>query len=713
MQSRIALASAGVSIVLTTAERQLPSILHWGAALDVDDAAVEQLLLAREWMVVPNSPEDTLVEGVLLEARFGWMGKPGLIGSRHGLDWTPAWQLDEVLLDGRPVGPNLVCGGAGIVEYRASAAGLRLRLWVELLGCGLIRTSAEITNLAAEPFEVAELTLALPVPSVAREVLDFAGRWGGERYPQRRLLETGAHRRENRHGRTGADSAYVLSLGEPGFGYQDGEIWAVHTAWSGNHIHYAEREYLGAQVIGGGELLLAGETVLAQDQSYTTPWVFGNYAVGLDNQAARFHEYLRGLPSHPAGPPAVTLNVWEAVYFDHDIPRLLDLADRAAGLGVDRFVLDDGWFLGRRDDTAGLGDWVVDPAVWPEGLHPLANRVTELGMQFGLWFEPEMVNPDSNLAREHPDWLLQPAGRLPIESRTQQVLNLTIPATFEHVLTQVDAVLSEYPISYVKWDHNRDLIDAGTAPAGRPAVSKQTAAFYRLLDALRANHPKVEFESCSSGGARIDLEVLQRVQRVWVSDNIDSQDRQRMLWWTGQLLPMELMGSHVASGRSHTTSRWHDLNFRAATAVFGHLGIEWDLAQASPDEIAQLSGWIEWYKANRDVIATGRLVRIAMPEPGVYFKGVVGDRKAIYSLSMELPTNSANLGRLRFLGLEKDRRYRVTIIDKQLVPPLHRVPWERRSADLVLTGAQLGQVGLRAPQLQPATAVLFEFEVLQ
>jgi len=333
-----------------------------------------------------------------------------------------------------------------------------------------------------------------------------------------------------------------------------------------------------------------------------------------------------------------------------------------------------------------------------------------LGIQFGLWFEPEMVNVDSVLARAHPEWIMQPSGRLPIESRFQQVLNLSVDGAYQHVLGQMSSIFDEYAIDYVKWDHNRDLVDAGTAPHGRAAVHAQTVAFYRLLDELRDRYPHIEFESCSSGGARIDLEVLQRTERVWVSDNIDPEERQRMLLWTGQLLPPELMGSHIASGRSHTTGRWHDLDFRASTAVFGHLGIEWDLSIATDDETAGLGWWIDWYKRNRHVLLTGRVHRIDMPEPDVYFKGVVTRDKAIYSLSMLKVTDCISLGFLQFPGLEDDATYRVRMTERNPVAEQQRAPWQLQGVHVELSGRHLRTIGLRSPLLRPATAVLFELD---
>ena len=208
------------------------------------------------------------------------------------------------------------------------------------------------------------------------------------------------------------------------------------------------------------------------------------------------------------------------------------LVGRAARLGVERFVLDDGWFHARRTDTAGLGDWWVDRSVWPDGLKPLADAIHDHGMQFGLWFEPEMVNPDSDLYREHPDWVLQATGRLPLPHRNQQVLDLTNPDAFAHVLEQISTVLGECGVDYVKLDHNRDLLEAGTnTRGGAPAVHEQTVAYYRLLDTLRGRFPNIQWESCASGGGRIDLGVIEHVERVWTSDMTDALSRQRIQPW--------------------------------------------------------------------------------------------------------------------------------------------------------------------------------------
>ena len=296
----------------------------------------------------------------------------------------------------------------------------------------------------------------------------------------------------------------------------------------GAHTEPRERMLPGATTIGGGELLLPGEITLAEGESYATPWVYLAAAEAVWTTCRpSFTATCARCPHTPRSPRPVNLNVWEAVYFRHDFSKLTALADAAADLGVERFVLDDGWFAGRRTDQAGLGDWWVDEDVWPDGLHRLVDYVRGRGMQFGLWIEPEMVNPDSDLYRAHPDWILAAGHRVPPLQRHQLVLDLTRPEVTGYLLERIGGLLAEYEISYVKWDCNRDIVDAGSgARSGAPAAHEQAVAVYALLDELRRRHPGVEWESCAAGGGRVDLAILERVQRVWTSDMTDALARQ-------------------------------------------------------------------------------------------------------------------------------------------------------------------------------------------
>ncbi|GAA0925946.1 alpha-galactosidase [Pseudonocardia zijingensis] len=703
------LRAAGVSVVLGTAGGRLPAVLHWGADLgELTPADLVELGQAAAAATVPNDLDQVTRAGILAEHAAGWNGRPGLAGQRAGQAWSPLFTLTDLDVEHSAAG-----GGRVRATGHDAEAGLRVRLEVELLASGVLRQRATVEvpgDAPAEPFVVDGLGVTLPVPPEATELFDMAGRWGRERAPQRAPFVVGVHSRENRRGRTGPDAPLILAAGAAGFGFAAGEVWAVHVAWSGNHVSYAERLSTGAAVLGGGELLLPGEVRLAAGESYTGPWVYAAHSTaGLDGVAARFHTMLRARPHHPANPRPVVMNTWEAVYFDHDLERLVELARVAADVGAERYVLDDGWFRHRRDDTAGLGDWYVDEGVWPEGLHPLVREVRERGMEFGLWVEPEMVNPDSDLARAHPDWILRTGGRMPIPSRHQQVLDLAHPDAYAYILERLDALLTEYPINYLKWDHNRDLVDAGHGPSGVPGVHAQTVAVYRLIDELRARHPGVEIESCSSGGLRVDLEILERTDRVWGSDMTDPLERQQIQRWTTQLLPPELIGAHVAAPRSHSTARTHDLSFRAGTALFGSFGIEWDVTTTGPEERKELAAWVQLYKDVRGLIHTGTMVRADQHDPSFALHGAVArDRSdALYALVQLATPLTAVPGRLRLPGLDPDRRYRVTVQppgDRPVLRQRQAPGWLARGVEL--PGRVLAGAGLRAPALNPEQLLL-------
>lgn len=715
----VVLRAGGVSLVLEFRAGGLPVILHWGADLGELDGDAFRALADSSVPPIGASEVDAPVPISLLpEQTRGWLGRPGLSGSRGGADWAPEFTVGAVRLDGIEIvsepdasGPAVVHTGAGtlLVEASDSVTGLGLTLTLEFGESGVLRTRAALVNLLDEPYQLDELLLCLPVPLIASEVLDFAGRWGRERAAQRRPMGVGLHRREGRHGRTGLDAATLLLAGTPGFGFAHGELWGVHTAWSGNHVHQLERDQAGRQLLGGAELLLPGEVVLACGERYESPWVYGVYsASGLDEAAQRFHRLERSRPGHPQSPRPVTLNTWEAVYFDHDLGVLTELAERAAAIGVERFVLDDGWFGARRNDRAGLGDWTVSAEVWPEGLHPLVDRIRDLGMQFGLWVEPEMINVDSDLARRHPEWIMSARDRLPVESRHQQVLDLAHPAAYAHVRDALVALLDEYDIAYLKWDHNRDLVDAGSGPARRPGVHAQTAAFYRLVDELKARFPGLEIESCSSGGGRVDLGALERTDRIWVSDNNDPVDREDINRWTSQLVAPELMGTHIASARSHTTSRTHTLSYRAITALFGHLGIELDLRIMSPAELDELAQWVALHRRLRPLLHSGEIVRLDHDEGSVELHGVVAadGSAAVFAYSAQTRSPLSNPGRVRLPGLDPARRYRVLPVRIGHQPEASDLPRWWNGAPLIMSGAVLASAGLLMPTLRPEQAVL-------
>ncbi|WP_033220932.1 alpha-galactosidase [Kitasatospora phosalacinea] len=707
------LRAAGTALVLDTSGTRLPRVLHWGADLgELSAEHLRALRLASLRQPIGFSIDDRVEVSVLPEQSAGWLGTPGLVGNRGGAAFSSAFQVTgtDLVFDEGAEGDR---PGTLVVQAHDQAAALDLALTVQLSPEGLVRQRATLTNRAGTPFSVDAVNLTLPVPPAAVELLDFTGHHLRERSPQRTAFTQGLRVRENRTGRTGYDAAYLLAAGTRGFGNRGGDVWAVHTAWSGNHRTFAERTFHSVSLLGSGELLLSGEVILGPDESYSTPWQYGSFGRGLDEVSARFHRHLRARPHHPSSPRPVVVNTWEAVYFDQDLERLKQLADRAAEVGAERFVLDDGWFGDRRDARRALGDWYVSDEVWPDGLGPLTDHVTGLGMQFGLWVEPEMINEDSDLARAHPDWIMATGGRLPGASRHQQVLDLARPEAFAHILERLSDLLSSYPISYLKWDHNRDLVDAGHQPGGQAGVHDQTVAVYRLLDELRARHPGVEIESCSSGGGRVDLGILERTDRVWVSDCIDALERQRIQRWTNALVPLELMGTHVGSPVSHTTGRGHPLDFRGGTALFGHFGIEWDLTAAQPQELERLGQWVALYKELRPLLHSGTSVHGDHPDPAYQVHGVVArDRsEAIYALVATGTSESYPTGSVQLPGLDPRAVYRVRPQAPGDVPDgnAHHwglfLPWWTPEG-VELPGAALAEAGLQAPALHPERLIL-------
>ena len=693
------LRAAGTSLILDATGPGAPVIVHWGADLgELTDPELQTLAAASVPPVGPSSIDSPLRLSLLPTLHEGWSGRPGLGGFRPGAGHT---DLALELVDVRARGANAVT-----VEMTDAAASVSVATELELTVQGVLRLRHTLTNTGHSGFELAGLEAILPVPDRAGEILDFTGLWSHERRPQRSTLGHGVWSRESRHGRPGHDDSYLTVAGTPGFGFRHGEVWAVHLAWSGDKRVWAERSALGYAVLGAGELLAPGELSLTAGASYTSPWTVAVYSdAGLDGLSARLHPWIRSW-STVRGPRPVLLNTWEAVYFDHDLETLGRLVDAAARVGVERFVLDDGWFSGRTDDQRALGDWFVDAAKWPEGLHPLVRRVTDAGLDFGLWVEPEMVNPDSDLARAHPDWLLGSAAAP--TWRGQRVLDLGNPDAFAWLLERLTALLAEYPISYLKWDHNRDLLGG--------SAHRQTAALYRLIDAVRAAQPGLEIESCASGGARIDLGILERVDRVWTSDTNDPLERQQIQRYTSVLVPPEYLGGHLGAATAHTTGRTSALGFRLATALFGSAGIEWDLTQASPAELDQIAAWIAVYKERRALLHSGVVVHTDGSDPAIELHGVVAaDASSAVFAQVALAAPRAALpAPIRFAGLDPERRYRVQALlvgpaphAMQTVPPAWLAPG---AAELVLTGAVLSRVGLPAPLLTPEQAALFTLD---
>ncbi len=695
MPDHIHLHGATFDVVVDVAT-PTPTIVHWGQALgDASNLEALDAVLGRP--AVAGALGAVAPVSVVPLHADGFVGRPGLVGRRGGgRDWAPRFTPTAHLLGGDVL----------TVESLDEVAGLALT--TEISVGDVLSARVTIANLGDRRYSLEELTVSLPLPDGADELLRFDGRWGREFHPVRTAWTHGAVVSEHLRGRTSHEHVPLLFAGGTGFGEWVGEVHGVHLAWSGNHTMLAERLSDGRRYVQAGELLHPGEVVLEPGESYTTPEVVAVYSSdGLTPATWGFHRSVRSSPAHPTTPRPVLINTWEAVYFNHDLETLRGLADVAATVGIERFVLDDGWFGSRRDDTSGLGDWWVSPEVYPDGLAPLIEHVTRLGMEFGIWVEPEMVNPDSDLFRAHPDWTLTTDGYEPALGRNQLVLDLGRPDAFAHVLGLLDALLRDHDIAYVKWDMNRDHVQ-GSGARGAPGTHFQATALYALLDELRRRHPDVEFESCASGGGRVDHEILRRVERVWTSDCNDALERQTIQRGASMLIPPEVMGAHIGPTRAHTTGRVHTLAFRAATALFGHLGVEWNVARLDDDRQSALAETIAVHKRFRPLLHSGDVVRFDT-EPCFCAHGVyAADRsEALVSFAQLATAPSLTPPVLRLPGLDPDGRYRVEHValpEERWGMALTQPAWLTDGVEL--TGRQLAAHGIRPPVMHPESAVL-------
>ncbi|MEN9305795.1 MAG: hypothetical protein RLY76_1063 [Actinomycetota bacterium] len=695
MSATAHISNGGVDIFIEVIDQALV-IRYWGAKISGDFAAIP-----FEGSVAHSDFDQIQNPGLMREHSRGWLGYPTISGHRAGKEWSTKFLVKDLK-------SNKESFQAVLHDENAQ---LTLNFVGQLDSYGVLKTQFELINQGAD-YTLNELHYWLPLSDRATETLDFAGRWSNERNPQRKEISIGRWVRDSHEGRSGHNYTIGQIALNSHTNFASGEAWAVSLAWSGDIKYCVEKTYEGIQSIGAAEILLPGEVILKNGESYKAPELFAWYSnQGLDGLANNLHSHLRARDVHPKRPRPLTLNMWEAVYFDHDEAKIRQLVDIAAEIGVERVVLDDGWFGSRRDDRSGLGDWIVSKDAWPNGLGGITDYVVNKGMEFGLWFEGEMVNPDSDLYRAHPDWILNVAGRVPPTWRHELVLDLSRSEVFQHVLEQTSAILKAHKISYIKWDHNRVLIDAGSA--GLPAIQKQTKALYRLFAELKKRHHGLEIESCASGGARIDLGIIDLVDRFWTSDNNDALERQRMQRWTIQFIPPELLGTHIGSNPGHQTGRDLSLGFRAATALFGHAGLERDLTALSKEELSALKSWISLYKRERSLLHSGELVRIDYPDNAHYLYGVISkdQSSALFSYVQLMPIPASHAAKLTFRGLKPGSSYRVSVIHDAGSAQFMEITnptWIKEGA--IISGSALDKVGLPAPILRPENALLLKFE---
>jgi alpha-galactosidase len=695
MSEIVIIDSGQLALSLRLPDLGMPEILSFGAEPVEADPLFE---IERSSRV--NGMDVAVPSNVLLPTGgMGFFGWPAIAGHRGGRDFVSqfgGWTVDR---DGNR---TVLTGIDAVVN-------LSLAITLTAHASGLISMATVLTNTGHGDYQLDRcMAGTFLAPAGDLQVMSFTGIWGREFQTRRELLGNGTWIQENRRGRTSHDRFPMLFI------ESEAQIFGVTLGFSGNHQMVIDRTDDGQRLVHLGELFEPGEIILAPGQSYESPVAYA----GADTE--EFHAFVREeLISWPGGrmtPRPVTLNTWEGNYFDHQMDSLKAQATAAAELGIERFVLDDGWFGKRNDDTTSLGDWDIDPRKYPDGLKPLVDHVTGLGMQFGIWFEPEMVNPVSELYKAHPDWALTIEGRPILESRTQLVLDLTRTEVSDYLFGKIDAVLSNHAVSYIKWDMNRDLTHAAGRD-GKAKTAAQTRAVYALMDRIRAAHPNVEIESCASGGGRIDYGALKRTHRVWTSDCTDALERLEIQRGASVFVPPEILGSHISASPNHQTGRRHTLAFRALVAIAYHLGVELNPLELTDEERDELKVYIETYKRLRDLFhAPGASFRME-PLDGRYVWGAASAEKIVVIVAqgpqmvgeqpppLRLPEQITQFGgqwRIKTVLPAEPQFIRISEGQKALL-----------SGAVTFALSSAGLAGLPLPLLTPESALLLELEPIK
>ena len=666
------------TLVLAARNDRLPEVVYWGAQLPAGEN-LDTLHAAHAIDVTGGMLDENPDLSLCPEATRSFPGQPGLIvRDNDGTPLLPKFCFESVAQNGTLE-----------LTYKDKANGLTLTFsFISDPDTHII--TCQTTLDATRPVHLHWLAApVLPGPQHSDEMIDVSGRWCGEFQLSRTAWAPGMRYRENRTGRTGHEHFPGLIVPCRGATNTAGEAYAFHYGWSGGHKMIAEELQDGRRQIQWGHA--ARMETEAATQFKTAPLYIAYSNTGLNGCAVAFQRHLRDRIvtwPKPDAPRPVHYNCWEAVYFDHKLPVLQDIADRAAALGAERFVLDDGWFGSRDDDTRSLSDWTVDPRKYPDGLHPLIEHVHGLGMSFGIWFEPEMINEDSDIHRANPHWVFGAEDQT--LGRQQKALNMALPEVRDFLYERMSAILRDHHVDYIKWDHNRVLPMPDAA---------QTRGSYALIDRLRTDFPHVEIESCASGGGRIDFGILQRTQRVWLSDSNDALERLRIQHDAALFLPLSVTGSHVGPRHCHTSGRTLDISFRAWVAAQRHMGFEMDPRELDDTEAAVLKEVTSWWKQNRNWMQTADILRLDSADPAVIAEQQLAREKDRFVVFAGKAATSAQISPrpLRLTGLEPSATYRINLINRNTLHHLSRGTTALKIDALELSGAYLMHHGVTLP----------------
>ena len=567
-----------------------------------------------------------------------------------------------------------------------------------------------ITNTGAAPVDLTcAMSATLDLPDASWTLLHLSGTWARERAVVERPIMPGHQGLGSTRGASSHQHNPFVALRRPSTTEEAGEAWGAALVYSGNFTAEVEVDSMATARLRLGIHPDGFEWRLEPGASFSTPEaVFAWSADGLDGLSDTLHRLFRERvargPWRDADRP-ILLNSWEGAYFDFDHRRLVGMATAAAAVGIELFVLDDGWFGVRDDDRSSLGDWVVDRRKLPDGIDGLARDVHGLGLKFGLWFEPEMVSPDSDLFRAHPDWAIGVPGRRRTQGRWQYVLDLGRPEVVDHLAEAVGDVIAHGSLDYVKWDWNRTITEAGTSglPTGRQdeLQHRYILGLYDLLGRLTRRFPDVLFESCAGGGGRFDAGMLAFAPQAWTSDDTDAVERLKIQWGSSLAYPLSSISAHVSAVPNHQTGRVTPLAFRAAVAMFGAFGYELDQSALRAEELEEVASQVTFYGDRRHLFQRGRFVRLRSPfdGDGNDTAWMVLDRdgsRAVAAhyrvLNRPIPVRD----RLRLRHLDPEARYEITTWDG----------FDRPTGTAIRGGDELLTVGLGIdpPDPPPPTA---------
>ena len=576
-----------------------------------------------------------------------------------------------------PALPAFRDGGAeSLCITLRDAAGLQAELWYAVYAdCDVITRAVVLTNTAAAPLTLRKAASAcLDFATRPLDLITTDGVWAGERTPHRAPVRPGEQTIGSIKGIPGHGHNPAVILCSPDATETYGEAWGAALVYSGNFALTVESCEAGTRLVAGihpyhfAWMLQAGESFAAPEVAF----VYSD--AGIGEMSRRFHTAIRThlLPAPWADaktPRPVLINSWEACYFNFDEARLLKLARAAKKAGIDLFVLDDGWFKGRNDDTTSLGDWVTDTAKLPEGLPALAEKIHAEGLDFGLWVEPEAISPDSDLFRAHPDWALQIPGRETVPIRHQYTLDFSRAEVVDGIWAQLKTILDSCSIQYIKWDMNRSLANVYSAalPAARQGevYHRYVLGVYELQRRLTETYPDLLLENCAGGGARFDCGMLYFSPQIWCSDNTDARARMSIQYGTSLFYPGCVMGAHFSTVPNHCTGRLSAPQARMALALFGTFGFELDLTTYTDEELHALTPFIDWYRAHGALLRGGDLYRLIDPDAGnlgTAWMTVAQDKgeAAVFAVGTALNGTGRPRPRLVLQGLDEDAAYTVT-----------------------------------------------------